>query len=313
MRKHTKPASSHLYDGPLDFLSLMTGWMQQGIESFSATQRIFGEVAMRQNAAATKTLRQGKSDMEHSPLTVLTDLAIEGTSSFIEAQKILLHLALEENQIMMNGVKERVAGSPRGVAMTDLVRRSLDTLLRMQQDFLKTASKQTTQWLEAVKNGKAAPGPHLVDLAQEEMDNFVQAQKRFLDVIADETTRATGGRHESKGKTRKQTELSKLAREATDSFITAQKRLIDVVGQQVNMNLKVATRSLEIASTGKLLPMASVAKEGIQNFVGAERALIDSLVKPRKPSKIVRVAEHRVGRTVHPRKAPRVRSAHAGA
>jgi vacuolar-type H+-ATPase subunit E/Vma4 len=268
---------------------------------------------MRQNAAAAKTLRQDMTDVEHSPLTVLTDLAIEGTSSFIEAQKILLHLALEENQIVMNGVKERVAGSPRGVAMTDLVRRSLDTLLRMQQDFLKTASKQTTQWLEAVKDGKGAPGPHLVDLAQEEMDNFVQAQKKFLDVISEETARATSGTHGSKAKTRKQTELSRLAREATDSFITAQKRLIDVVGQQVNMNLKAATRSLEMASTGKLLPVASVAKEGIQSLVGAERALIDSLVKPRKDSKSVRVTEHRGGRTVHPRKAPRVRSAHAGA
>jgi hypothetical protein len=312
MRKDTKPISSHLYNGPLDFLSLMTGWMQQGIESFSATQRIFGEVAMRQNAAATKTLREGMSDLEHSPVGVLTDLAIEGTSSFIEAQKILLHLALEENQIMMNGVKERVAGSPRGVAMTELVRRSLDTLLRMQQDFLKTASKQTTQWLEAVKNGKGTTGRHLVELAQEEMDNFVQAQKKFLDVIAEETTRATSGKHET-GKTKKKTELSKLAREATDSFINAQKRLIDVLGQQVNTNLKAANRGLEMASTGKLLPMANVAREGVQNFVGAEKALIESIVKPRKGPKMVGIAGHRTGRTVHPRKAARVRSAHAGA
>src|SRR5690349_10972009 len=148
MRKNPRHGSSHLYAQPLDFLSLMTGWMKQGIEGFAATQRIFGEVAMRQNAAANKTLRDEISDREHSPLALLTDLAVEGTSSFIEAQKILLHLALEENQRMMNGIKERVADSPQAVAMTDLIRRSLDTLLRMQQDFLRTTSKQTLQWLE---------------------------------------------------------------------------------------------------------------------------------------------------------------------
>jgi hypothetical protein len=310
MRKQPTHVSSHLYAGPLDFLSLMTGWMKQGIESFAATQRIFGEVAMRQNAAATRTLRAGITDAEHSPLALLTDLAVEGTSSFIEAQKILLHLALEENQIMMNGVKERVAGSPRGVAMADLIRRSLDTLLRMQQDFLKTTSKQTLQWLEAVKSGKSLSTTYLVDLAQEQMQNFVEAQKKFLDVIAQETAKATHNRREPTARNlKKKTELSKLARAATDSFIDAQKRLVDVVNQQVNANLKAATRSLELASSARFLPIANVAGDGVKNFVGAEKALIESMVKPRKGPKVVRITEHRAG---HARKGAKVHAAHAG-
>src|SRR5262249_45311887 len=139
-------------DVPASLLSLLTGWMQQGIESFSATQRIFGEVAMRQNAAATRTLQESLSDPSYSPIGGLTQLAAEGTSSFIEAQKILLKLAEEENEIVMNGVKEQIGSEP-GMAMADLVRRSLDTFIRMQQDFLKTTDKQTTQWLDAVKKG----------------------------------------------------------------------------------------------------------------------------------------------------------------
>jgi hypothetical protein len=312
MRKQTKDVDVHHYGGPLDFLSLLTGWMQQGIESFSATQRIFGEVMMRQNAAATRTLRAEMPDREHSPLAMLTDLAVEGTSSFIEAQKILLHLAQQENEIVLNGVKERVAGSARGGAMTDFVRRSLDTLLRMQQDFLKTTGKQTLQWLEAIKAGKSSPGSHLVDLAQEGMDTFVQAQKKFLDVIAEEAARATSGRHET-ARLMKKTELSKLAREATNSFIDAQKWLLDVVGQQVNLNLKAATRTMELASTVRLMPMATIAQEGVRNFVGAEKALIESIVKPRKGPKTAGTNQHRSGRTGHPRTAHKVRAAHAGA
>jgi len=311
MRKNPRHGSSHLYAQPLDFLSLMTGWMKQGIEGFAATQRIFGEVAMRQNAAANKTLRDESSDREHSPLALLTDLAVEGTSSFIEAQKILLHLALEENQRMMNGIKERVADSPQAVAMTDLIRRSLDTLLRMQQDFLRTTSKQTLQWLEAVKHGNGLPTTQLVDLAQEQMQNFVEAQKKFLDVIAQETAKATSARRElSPRSLRKRTDLSKLAREATDSFIDAQKRLVDVVNHQINANLKAATRSLEMASTTRFLPFASLTGQEVKDFVGAEKALIESIVRPRRGAKVVKISVHRARSA---RKGIKIRSAHAGA
>src|SRR5437660_8474089 len=65
---------------------------------------------------------------EHSPLDILTELAVEGTSSLVEAQRALLNLAQQENDIILNGVKERIGGFLPAVAMTDLVRRSLETL-----------------------------------------------------------------------------------------------------------------------------------------------------------------------------------------
>ena len=73
---------------------------------------------------------------EDSPLAILTELAVEGTSSLVEAQRALLSLAQQENDIILNGVKERIGAFLPGVAMTDLVRRSLETLLGMQQELL---------------------------------------------------------------------------------------------------------------------------------------------------------------------------------
>jgi hypothetical protein len=264
---------------------------------------------MRQNTVATKALRNGISDPLHTPVAILTELAIQGTSSFIEAQKILLNLAQQENDIMMNGIRERITGSTPAVAMTELVRRSLDTFIRMQEDFLKTTSKQIVHWLEAVKAGKGYEGTHLVDLAREEMETFVQAQRKFLDVIAQETVRATSGKHDQHARKVKKTELSELAREATNSFIDAQKRLLDVVSQQMHVNLKAATRTMELASPSRLMPMANLTGEGVRNFVGAEKTLIDSMIKRRKGPK----AEHGLRHTAHQRKAVKVRAAHAGA
>jgi len=239
---------------------------------------------------------------EHSPLAILTELAVEGTASFIEAQRILLHLAQQENDIIMSGIKERTAGSVPAVAMTDLVRRSLDTFIKMQQDILTTASKQTLHWLEAVQAGKGYQHTHVADFAREGMETLVQAQKKFLDVLAQETAKATSGKP-GQAKAVPKTEVSKLAREAANSFIEAQKKLLDVVGQQMNVNLKTATQTLNLLSPARLLPMATLTGEKVKRFVAKEKALIGSVIQPHKGPKVVSIAKHRRGRTARQRKA----------
>lgn len=291
---------------PSTFLALMAGWVQQGVESFFATQRVLVDVAMQQNAIAMKSLRDGLSDPEHSPMAIFTELAVEGTSSFMEAQRILLNLAKQENELFLNGLKERVGGWTPAVAMTDMTRRSIDTFIAMQQDFLKMTSKQTISWLEEVKHGKGYNSTHMVEMAREGMENFVAAQKKFLDIIAQETARATSGKpHESKVKPM---ELSKLAREATNAFIEAQKKLLDVVGQQMTVNLKSATKTMELLSPARLLPMASFTGEGVKNFVNAEKELINSVVKGRNGIKHAPKRKHAARR-----KPKMARMAHAGA
>ena len=287
---------------PSSFLTLVSGWVQQGVENLFATERILVDLAMRKSADAMRSLREGVSAPEHSPTAILTDLAVEGTSSFIEAQRILLNLAQHENEIVMGGVKERVSASIPATATTDLVRRTIDTFIDMHREFLKITSKQTLDWLEHAAKGKY-DGTHTVDLAREAMGNFVDAQKKFLDVIAQETTRLTSGKSEKAAKAVKKTELSKLARDASNAFIEMQKKMLDIVGQQMNVNLKAATRALEVIKPFRLLPMANFTGEGVKRFVDAEKAMIDSMIKPRP--------EHRPKRAPRPRKAVAPKVAHA--
>jgi hypothetical protein len=217
---------------------------------------------------------------EHSPLDILTELAVEGTSSLVEAQRALLNLAQQENDIILNGVKERIGGFLPAVAMTDLVRRSLETLLGMQQELLTTTSKQSLQWLESERAGKGGRGTRMVEFAREGVETFTRAQKKFLDVVAQEAARATSGEKVHEGKTAKKTELIHLAREAGNAFVEAQKRLLDVMGQQMNINLDATTRALELMSPSRLVPMANLTGEGVRNFVDAETSLFGSLIKP---------------------------------
>ena len=224
----------------------------------------------------------------HSPLDILTEMAVEGTSTLVEAQRTLLHLAQKENDIVLDGFKERIGNFLPGVVMTDLVQRSLGAVIGLQQELLTTTSKQTLDWVEAAKAGKTDHSARLVEFAREGVETFTRAQKKFLDMIAQEAARVTSGKqHETKPV--KKTELQQLAKEAGNAFIEAQKRLLDVIGQQMNVNLDLTTRSMAMISPSQLLPVANLTGEEVRNFFDMEKSLIGSLVKPRKAKAVRRV------------------------
>jgi len=262
-------------------VSLLSGWAQQGAQTLFATQRILIDLAMRQNASVMHAIRQQLSDPLHSPTAILSEVAGEGMTNFLEGQKVLLELGKQQNEILMSGVKERVGDCPRRHAMIDLLRRSVDTFIHMQEEFLKIAGKQTHTWVDAAKAGKPYQPEQFVGVAREGMENFVKAQKQFLDVIAEETAKATSGKHTNgAGKKMKQTELSELARKATDSFIEAQKRLVEVAGRQVNANVKTAGKAMELLQPFPSLPLSELTREAVKSYVEAQKALMDVMVKP---------------------------------
>jgi len=264
------------------FVSLLTGWAQQGVQSFFATQRILLDLAMRQNANIMHSVRQQLSDPQHSPAAILGEVAGEGVTNFIEGQKILLDLGQKQNEILMTAVKERIGDWPPAQAMTDLLRRSVDTFVEMQREFLKIAGKQTHTWLEAAKAGKPYTGQDMAELAREGMEKFVEAQKQFMDVIAEETAKATGAKRPTMTKKGKKPELATLAREATESFIDAQKKLVDLAGQQMNAGVKTAGKAIELLKPFPFIPLAELTREGVQSYVDAQRAIMDVMVKQNK-------------------------------
>jgi len=253
---------------------------------------------MTQNANAMNLLRTRFADPDFCPVAILSELAGEGMTNFIEGQKLLLGLVQKEHEIVTNGVKERVGGSTAAVAMMELMQRGLDTFVDMQQDFLKMASKQTHNWLNAVKAGKGFDPEGLVEMAREGMETFVHTQKKFLDAIAEETAKATSGKEPSRKMTKK-TELSELAKEATEAFIDAQKKLIDVAGRQVNANMRAAGRAMNMLTPFPFIPIPDLTREGVKNFVTAEKALIDTVMHRAEPKRVAKTARRkRPARTI---------------
>jgi len=272
-------------------MTVLSGWAQQGVQSFFATQRILLDLAMRQNANVMNALRRQLTDPHNSPTAILSELAGEGMTNFIEGQKILLDLGKQQNQILLSGLKEHIVDWPAAQSMTDMLRRSVQAFINLQHEFLNAASKQTHTWVESAKAGKPYETKEVVALAREGMENFMKAQKQFLDIIAEETAKATSGKHNGAVKKVKKTELAEVARQATEAFIEAQKKLVDVAGRQMNASVKTAGHALELMRPFSFVPFAELTREGVKSYVDAQKALMEAVVRP--------VGEHKhVGRPV---------------
>ncbi len=286
MREDVSKESPRSHPRESSLINLMSGWAQQGVQSYFATQRILMDLALRQNSSLMYALKERLSDPLHSPTHLLTELADEGVSNLVGAHKIFLDLAQRQNQIVMTGVKERMGDSSAAIAITDLLRRSLDIAIEMQQDFLHIAGKQSHAWIDKAKAGKALQGDAVIELAREAMEKFVHAEKQLLDAIAEQTAKATRKTPAgSKGKPRK-TELAELASHATGAFIEAQKRLVDVAGRQVDANLKTASRTMDFLKPLEVMPLSDWTREGVKSFVDAQKALMDAVTKPHNGSTV---------------------------
>lgn len=281
MQESKRPTTHH--DEPAPFSNMLMGWAQQGFDSFLATQRILMDFATRKSESAIKTVREGFSDPDHSPIAILTEMAVEATSNLTEAQRVLLDMAKQENDIIMGGVKDQISGYPIAAGMADRVRRGIDTFVEAQQEYLTTATKHVQKRLEATRAGKGPDVQCLVDAARDAMDNFVHAQKKFLTAVTSDDTKG-----KKVDESHKKKEVTVLAREAANSFIEAQKKLLDLAGQQVNVNVQSAKRAMEMmeALRPRLLP--NISGEGIKNFVDAEKDLISSMMQAPKV-KVVKV------------------------
>ena len=231
--------------------------------------------------------RNSKHD-HNSPLALFSEMAVDGASNLIEAQRIFLTLAQQENDLLLDGVKDRLSASAPAAAMTDLVRRSIDILIHMQQEFLSMTSKEAMHWLEAVQQGRGYEGARMSQLAGDATKNFVDAHRKVLDAVIQETARATGREPAHQSEPGRKKAISTLATEAGDLFVDAQKQMLDVLGQQVNGNIQAVSRVAESLKPSLVTSKLEGPKKAVKDILHREEKLVNSVLHPRRRSKAVR-------------------------
>ncbi len=299
MKQEIKPAPAARESS---FVNLLSGWVQQGVENFFATQRILVDLAMRQNGTVIDVLREKLTAPDFRPVAVAKEFAGEGLANFIEGQKLLLGLAQRESEILATGVKQTVGSFAVTDALVNTIHRSVETFVEMQMEYLKAASKQVHGRLAAIKAGEMYEGDTVVELAREGLENFVQAQKKFLHVVSEEASNLTGTKTPAVTKAKK-AELTELAREATDAFVDAQKKLMDVAARQVHVSLKTAGTAMKMMPTVPYREIPDLTREGFRSFVEAEKSVLESVTRRPEP----RSSQAKGARRVKKARAPKPR------
>jgi len=262
-------------------ISMLAGWLRQGTENFFASQRIVMDLVMRQNAHTISAFQERLAEARKIASTAVTEMAGEGISNLIAAERVVLNLAQRQNEIFTTLVKERVGGPAPIAAATDLFSRGIDTVIDMQQHLLTLAARQTDEWIEATKSGEPFEGMPLAELARESMETFVKSQKKFLDVLAEETAYATGKETNGKDHTAaKKTQLTELARQSAEAYIDAQKKMLDVAVQQLKVNAKTAREALTAMNPLPVETVGELARHTVDGLVESQQALLDQMVKP---------------------------------
>ena len=286
------------------FINLLSGWVQQGVENFFATQRILVDLAMRQSGTVIDVLREKLTAPDFQPVAVAKEFAGEGLTNFIEGQKLLLGLVQHENEILATGVKERIGGFAVTDALINTMHRGIDTFVEMQMEYLKNAGKQVHERLTAIKAGDEYEAETVIELARSGLENFVRAQKKFLHVVAEETSKLTAGKKAVATKAKK-TEMTKLAEEAADTFIDAQKKLMDVAARQIHVSLKAAGTAAKMMPTVPYREIPDLTREGFRSFVEAEKAVIESVTRRPEPKrKMAKPVARKRPRATKPRVIP---------
>ncbi len=263
-------------------VSLVTELTRQGVDSALATQRIMLDLVMRQNATTVNALRGIVSGTRPPKPDGFIEVAGEGLANFIAAQRVLLNTALRQNEIMMNGAKERMAGPRTGVIM-DMLRRSVETFIDMQQHLLTIAERQTNSWMEQTKTGKTPDTKGLTDLFEDGMEQFVRSQKKLLDMIAEESGKAAEAakQMETAPQAEPATDLTEILRQSAGSFIDMQKKLLDVAGKQVDVSVKAARRAMDFVTPSMRTSVADMMRQYVENVVAAQKSMLDVMMKPR--------------------------------
>lgn len=294
MPAKAKPEPVATGNEPFCLQSLLTDWTRQGTETFFASQRILWDLVMRQNASTTTAFKEQLASVRTAPVAALTEMVGEGVSNLIAVERVLLHLAQRENEILMGAMQERTGKSAPAAAVTSFIRRTIDTYVEMQMHFLTLAAKQADHWVDSAKSGKPFDGKALPELARESVENFVRAQKKYLDVVAEETVNLTNG--VAHAGSSKKTQIPELAQEATEAFIDAQKKVLDIYAQQGDVNLKAARTAFEALNPFQPAVLKRFSRDTVENFVSAEKAMLDMMAKP------ARAASH--GENHSPKKSP---------
>lgn len=174
--------------------SLLTGWARQGVQSFVAAQKILMDLAAQENALLIGMVREGFSKPGTRLGASVAGIAEKGVENLTTVGKILLDLAADETALALDGAKDVLRLPAAAGAVAEVARHRVGTIIEMQKNLLDATAEQAHAVAESYReDGKLQAAARVAELTRRGIHEFVDSEKKFLDLAMQELTAATKG------------------------------------------------------------------------------------------------------------------------
>jgi hypothetical protein len=158
--------------------------LHRGIERFAGLQKATLDVVGHQTADVSSTLRSSLKPFLSSAGTMLFDLTEEGVDGWINAQKNILDLMVEQSAHAVEASNE-----PYGsiAVLRELVGKSAERTIAAQKTILDFAAKQNKAASEIIQRQAGVAGTPMATVAgsvERGVAMLIDTQKEFLDTAA---------------------------------------------------------------------------------------------------------------------------------
>jgi|GEM_PF-806558 len=163
--------------------TLPTDWAQTVLNQLVEAQKTWFEIASQQNALLLETVTQVMELTRSAPTSALSDWARQGIEGFVEAQRRWSEIAVQQSEQILKSVQSGASFSPsKKGAQT----RGMEALVKMRRDWLDFAAQQNAQVISVMKESlnldDSSPVAAFADFTQQAVNNYIEVQKRWLDL-----------------------------------------------------------------------------------------------------------------------------------
>ena len=160
-----------------------TEWAQAVLNQLVEAQKMWFEIASQQNALLLETVTGVMELTRSAPTSALSDWARQAIEGFVEAQRRWSEIAAQQSGQILKAVQSGASFSKadRGAQL-----QGVEALIKMRRDWLDFAAQQNAQVINVMKESlnldDSSPVAALADFTQQAVNNYVEVQKRWLDL-----------------------------------------------------------------------------------------------------------------------------------
>ena len=172
--------------------------LHRGIARFAGLQKATLDVVSHQTTDVSSTLRSSLKPFPAEVGTMWLDLTEQAVDGWINAQKHILDLMVEQSAQAIEATKELCDSTSKSIAgLTELVEKSTERTVAAQKTILDFAAKHNKAASEIIQRQAGVAGTPMATVAgsvERGVAMLIDTQKEFLDTAAKLAKTAVGAR-----------------------------------------------------------------------------------------------------------------------